>query len=45
MRRGANLAKSLKEMVGTTGAPQMSNINRLHQGAGIFGTLKPKGYF
>jgi hypothetical protein len=32
-------------MVGTTGPPQMNNINRLHHGAGIFGLLKPKGYF
>jgi hypothetical protein len=32
-------------VVATTGAPQMSNINRLHQGAGIVDALKPNGYF
>ena len=32
-------------MVGTTGASQMSNINRLHQGAGIFSTSKPRAIF
>jgi len=32
-------------VVGTTGASQMSNINCLHQGAGIFSTLKPRAIF
>jgi hypothetical protein len=32
-------------VVGTTGTSQMSNINRLHQGAGIFSTLKPRAIF